>query len=689
MLVRCALKKNRWFSVLGALLGVALFLAAFYSAYAPASTVASTGEEAAVVPKKQAAASEPRIIVAMKTSMYEQVADDEDIELMAQWIKDGAKNDEVFNKEIFPILKNDCRNCHSKNSTMTKAVPHIPFAGYADVKKFTAASPTNADCMACHGASFLQEPPEEKHKALFVSTAKFQNSVHKKLRCVRCHVELHPETDTIYQDTDAFKKHILKKPAPADADRHQIFKPACTNCHPKAGAKLQASAHVPQPQKPELKSPKCIDCHGGQHEMTDPKLPETRFAVVKNCGACHEKLTKTYFASYHGKAAKLGGDRVAKCVNCHGSHDLLSPSDPKSTLHANNIQKTCQECHPKANANFTSFQPHADHQDRAKYPQLFYTFWIMTSLLVGTFLVFGIHSLLWLRKSLSTDYKEPPRTLEDKEEIHIKRFNVSHTILHLMLIVSFTTLAITGMALKFPDNPLFSAITRFAGGPHMMGLIHRFGAIITFTYFGLHLLQLAALFIKRKITFKGLFKEEYSLILLPRDLKQLKANLLYFIGKGPKPKFGRWTYWEKFDYMAEFWGVGIISITGLALAFPETATRLLPGWTLNVATIIHSFEALLATGFIFSIHFFNSHVRPETFPMDTVIFTQRLPLTKFKEERTREYEQLVENGELDKFIVAPPSKWHSRISFFMGSIFLFVGLMVICAIIYSLLHTLF
>ncbi len=205
----------------------------------------------------------------------------------------------------------------------------------------------------------------------------------------------------------------------------------------------------------------------------------------------------------------------------------------------------------------------------------------------------------------------------------------------------------------------------------------------------MHLLQLAILFIKRKITVKGLFTEEYSLIPHPRDFRELKANLRYFIGKGPKPKFGRWTYWEKFDYMAEFWGVTIISITGLALAFPEAATRLLPGWALNIATIIHSFEALLATGFIFSIHFFNSHVRPENFPMDTVIFTQRLPLSKFKEERAREYEQLVENHELDKHLVAPPSKWYSKAAFLMGSIFLSIGLLVIIAIIYSLLHTLF
>ena len=89
--------------------------------------------------------------------------------------------------------------------------------------------------------------------------------------------------------------------------------------------------------------------------------------------------------------------------------------------------------------------------------------------------------------------------------------------------------------------------------------------------------QLLVLFVRRKITIMGLLTAEYSLIPLPRDLIAVKDNLLYFIGKGPKPAFGRWTYWEKFDYMAVFWGITIIGSTGLTLAFPEIATRFLPG----------------------------------------------------------------------------------------------------------------
>ena len=256
----------------------------------------------------------------------------------------------------------------------------------------------------------------------------------------------------------------------------------------------------------------------------------------------------------------------------------------------------------------------------------------------------------------------------------------------MLIIISFLTLTITGMALKFPDNLLFASITHSLGGPHVMGTLHRIGAIITFIYFGAHLLQLAVLFMMRKITIKGLIKEEYSLIPLPRDLKDLKDNILYFIGKGPKPAFGRWTYWEKFDYMAVFWGVIVIGSTGLILWFPVFFTMLLPGWAINVAQIIHSDEALLAVGFIFTIHFFNTHLRPESFPMDTVIFTGHVPYEEYKDDRPREFEQLEKTGKLETVTVEKEySKRKMRIVRFFGFIFLLTGVTLVVFILYSLL----
>jgi cytochrome b subunit of formate dehydrogenase len=133
-----------------------------------------------------------------------------------------------------------------------------------------------------------------------------------------------------------------------------------------------------------------------------------------------------------------------------------------------------------------------------------------------------------------------------------------------------------------------------------------------------------------------------------RDLTEFIATLKWFVGLGKRPAYGRWTYWEKFDYFAVFWGIAVIGSTGLTLWFPVFFTRFIPGSFLNVATIVHSDEALLATGFIFTVHFFNTHLRPEKFPMDITVFTGRMPLEELKRDKPREYEALVANGTLEE-----------------------------------------
>ena len=167
------------------------------------------------------------------------------------------------------------------------------------------------------------------------------------------------------------------------------------------------------------------------------------------------------------------------------------------------------------------------------------------------------------------------------------------------------------------------------------------------------------------------------------DAKELYGTLKWFIGMGPRPTYGRWTYWEKFDYFAVFWGVAIIGSTGLMLWFPEFFTHLFPGWFINVATIIHSDEALLAVAFIFTVHFFNTHFRPDKFPMDTVIFTGCMPLEELREDRPREYEHLVKTHQLKKHLVEPLPPAMERTARIFGTIALTIGLSLILLIVYA------
>lgn len=271
-------------------------------------------------------------------------------------------------------------------------------------------------------------------------------------------------------------------------------------------------------------------------------------------------------------------------------------------------------------------------------------------------------------------------------KIYYERFDNFSRFLHLMVITSFISLAFTGMIIKFSGVGVFQALSDFMGGYEVTGFIHRTAAVVTFSYFILHIYYLVRKKKVEKRDLKYMLSGENSMMPQKRDVKEFVQTIKWFLGIGPRPIYGRWTYWEKFDYFAVFWGVMVIGFSGLILWFPEFFTGLgLPGWFINVATIIHSDEALLATGFIFTVHFFNTHFRPDKFPMDTVIFTGRVPLDEFKEDRPRQYKYLVETGKLENRLVGPPSPQLVRAAKIFGFTALSFGIFLIIMIIYSML----
>jgi len=257
--------------------------------------------------------------------------------------------------------------------------------------------------------------------------------------------------------------------------------------------------------------------------------------------------------------------------------------------------------------------------------------------------------------------------------------------MHVGMIVSFMCLALTGLTLKFSYTGWAAVLSRLLGGFETAGYIHRSAAVVMFGIFVTHLVDLYRLKRRDYGSWRALLLGPSSMLPTRRDLAELAATLKWFVGQGPRPAYGRWTYWEKFDYFAVFWGIAIIGSTGLTLWFPVFFTRLLPGWFINVATIIHSDEALLATGFIFTVHFFNTHLRPEKFPMDIAIFTGRMPLAELKRDKPREYEALVASGKLEeKMEEAYPPIVIRAIRFFAW-IALAVGFSIVLWILYAML----
>jgi thiosulfate reductase cytochrome b subunit len=255
-----------------------------------------------------------------------------------------------------------------------------------------------------------------------------------------------------------------------------------------------------------------------------------------------------------------------------------------------------------------------------------------------------------------------------------------------VMIVSFLSLALTGMTLKFSYTGWASFISRLFGGFVVAGYVHRGAALMLITIFIIHIVDL---FRRRKTEFgtwkNMLFNAHHTLLPTMKDLSDVIGSIKWFVGIGPRPQYGRWTYWEKFDYFAVFWGVFVIGSTGMMLWFPEFFTLLFPGWVINVATIVHSDEALLAAGFIFTIHFFNTHLRPEKFPMDTVVFTGRMSVEELKRDKPAEYEAMLASGELEQKLVEPYQPIVIRVIKVFGFTAVAIGFSIVIWIVFAML----
>ena len=277
----------------------------------------------------------------------------------------------------------------------------------------------------------------------------------------------------------------------------------------------------------------------------------------------------------------------------------------------------------------------------------------------------------------------PMDSAQRGEGPYVWRFSLYHRVTHAMVIVSFFLLVITGMPLRFSCAPWAPLLMRALGGVHTAGILHRIGAVITFGYFGAHLGYLVFRFIRTKDKLALLWGPD-SLVPQPRDVGDFYTQVKWFLGLGPRPQFARFSYMEKFDYLAVFWGVAMIGGSGLMLWLPEFFGQFLPGWLFNIAGVIHSDEALLATAFIFTIHFFNVHLRPEKFPLDAVMFTGRATTAYMEEEHpgvmasvATHVHEAPSRQQLADRPAPPPTHRQSMFAAVLGFISLAIGLALI------------
>ena len=606
--------------------------------------------------------------------------------------------------------------------------------------------PSSEVCLACHGNEGFEVPGADgKTRQLHVAKDKFLNSVHGKRLCVECHKEItqiphqkienlkvscvqcHEElwdkaqTDNktqefaklgvVVKQIDRYMKSIHARPNKEDQshtnatcynchDAHYIYPKGsperaewrlsipnvCGKCHTKQRDAYVTSVHgreVMEKRNPNAAI--CSDCHT-THDIDDPDMAATKLVITKNCGNCHAENLNSYTRTYHGQVNTLGYAYTAKCFDCHGSHAIQRVNDPKSIVHPDNRLQTCQKCHKDATAGFVAFNPHGNTHDFKRYPYMWVASKFMIALLAGVFLFFWTHSALWFYREYKDRKEGKSRKhvlTEESPETrgkHFQRFRPLWRIAHLAFALSVMLLVLTGMAVFYAETEWAKSIMGVFGSPRAAGVVHRISAAVMLGIFFAHLVYLVIHLGPKWKTFNWVGPN--SLVPWWQDVKDAAAMFAWFFGRGPRPVFDRWTYWEKFDYWAVFWGMAIIGGSGMMLAFPNVTASLFPGWVFNVATIVHGEEAFLAAVFLFTVHFFNNHLRPDKYPPpDIVMFTGAVALEEFRREHSVEYNRLVETGELANRLVDAPSRAMTVGSRILGITLILFGLALLVLVL--------
>ncbi|MBI4986459.1 MAG: cytochrome b/b6 domain-containing protein, partial [Rhodocyclales bacterium] len=522
--------------------------------------------------------------------------------------KDGGKralaavNTTKFSKSTHGDML--CVDCHTE---INDAV--------ASHKKDAAAAKPN--CITCHETLWETVKKEnltaEKSRLGLVveNIAAYKNSYHAradkddpsraKASCEDCH-----------------SSHEFNVPPQGSVKRtawHKAIPATCgEKCHEDQLESYAASTHGEEVlDNGNIKAAVCTDCHSA-HAVKNTSSDAFKLANVNACGNCHKKELKSYTDTYHGQVNRLGYTYTARCVDCHGSHDILGVDNSKSKVSSKNRLKTCQKCHSDkkpgmhdATPGFMSFGPHANSHDLEKYPQMYIATKFMVGLLIFVLAFFWAHSALWYyRESQERKAGKPApyidlRGLKLDETKYFKRFPWGWRLAHLAFALITMTLVLTGMTALFAESAWAPVVAQALGGPRIAGLIHRIAAASFVAIFLIHFLYVMQGLLRSK-SFRWFGPDSF----IPnwKDFRDCWGMFKWFFGRGEKPRFDRWTYFEKFDYWAVFWGVNIIDWSGLMLAFPHITAQYLPGWVFNVGTLVHGEEGFLAAVFLFTVHFF-------------------------------------------------------------------------------------
>jgi cytochrome b subunit of formate dehydrogenase/nitrate/TMAO reductase-like tetraheme cytochrome c subunit len=489
-----------------------------------------------------------------------------------------------------------CTSCHGSHDILSSDNPE------AKTHPIRLAN----TCGACH------EDPEVVDNHPFLPhhpVLSYQSSVHqktltgadeKRVSCVSCH------------GLDGSAHQILPAGNLRSGTNHFAISDTCGACHQTIKSDYLQGIHGQLMQRGKTDAPTCTGCHG-EHLILSPEddrsSVSTELLAETSCLPCHQNTkfseqdmlkgnrSKTYIDPYHGLKSKSGEEAVANCSSCHGPHMILPQSDPRSSVHPDNVKKTCIQCHPDISDALAKTPVHSPDQIGEKgWPLVFRTIYFV--IIAITILGMAVYILLDLWRQIKNT----------TEKGQIRRMSKWEILQHTLLLSTFVILVLTGFALRFSEawwaDLLFGKTGTFA----IRSLIHKTAGTILILSTLMHIFYLRS---KRGKEFMDLVQPRC------RDLKQLWEMLIYNAGlSSTKPKLGTFSYVEKFEYWALVWGIIIMSVTGVMLWSDNTLVHYLPKTVLDSVQVIHYYEAWLATISIVIWHLYATIFNPEVYPMN-------------------------------------------------------------------------
>jgi cytochrome b subunit of formate dehydrogenase len=544
------------------------------------------------------------------------------------------------------VQKVDCSSCHDDAMAEYEKSVHASFDGEMEA----------ATCSSCHGshqilpsddpASATFEKNLEKTCAACHSKPKilqrigkkgtgpsdsYHNSAHGKLlrkessesdvpTCITCH-NAH---------------NILPRSHPESSYSKQNVAETCGGCHHKEYEHYTESIHYKALKRGHYEAPTCNDCHG-EHLAQKPDAKNAKMSGdTKICKDCHSseimmnrygldhRRFDSYMKSYHGLAAIKGSKEAATCVSCHEVHEIKSSTDGASSVHISNLKTTCGKCHQNISDAFIKIDMHPVDQESRNPIAYFFTVlytWMLIIVIGGMF----VHNIIIL-----VHHIREKRKIENGM-VKVARFKSWEVYQHFFMASSFMVLAITGFALKFPEWGWVELLVSLGMDEPVRAFIHRVSAVIMVV---VSLIQLAYFVFSRDGR-----KEILELIPSYNDFKNLIENMAYHLGLSKKhPKFPRYDYAEKAEYLALIWGVIVMAVTGFILWFPELFMKYLPFWVFETAEVIHYYEAWLATLAILVWHWFFVIFHPAKYPLSFAWMDGKITEAEMKEHHPLEYE---------------------------------------------------